>query len=326
MLSLSSHYECYRHPQVTELCSFEIVCDITLIYQQTVCFFTAVFGSGFCLKLQSVAMMVSSRKGLLEDEIERSLLQELTASDQNSCSDNGDSSGTNDLTVVEVIGSDCSDNESEDVQCATASSAPAASSATFMWEDMTNYVGQREQFVDNYGPQNEAQNETHCAKVFKMFFDDVLITMGLKMKPKMKLIVLKCSKCFLMTNELVELIARETDTYPAQKIQTRSFSPLRSKMRDWKPVTKDEMYVVLALFMLMGIIQKPALHSYLKKIIFWPMDRYESVCNFMHFNNNDHIGTYRTRDHLNFSKSIQSCPSQHIVSEFVLTWAEHCNR
>jgi hypothetical protein len=40
---------------------------------------------------------------------------------------------------------------------------------------MTNYVGQREQFVDNYGPQNEAQNETRCAKVFKMFFDDELV-------------------------------------------------------------------------------------------------------------------------------------------------------
>ena len=26
--------------------------------------------------------------------------------------------------------------------------------------------------LSNYGPQNEAQNETHCAKVFKMFFDD----------------------------------------------------------------------------------------------------------------------------------------------------------
>jgi len=49
---------------------------------------------------------------------------------------------------------------------------------------MTNYVGQREQFVDKYGPQNEAQNETHCVKVFKMFFDD----------------------------ELVELIVRETNT------------------------------------------------------------------------------------------------------------------
>jgi hypothetical protein len=80
---------------------------------------------------------------------------------------------------------------------------------------MTNYVGQRENFFDNCGPQNE----THCAKVFKMFFDD----------------------------ELVKLIICETNTYAAQKIQARSFIPLRSRMRDWKPVTKDEMYVVLAL-------------------------------------------------------------------------------
>jgi len=109
-------------------------------------------------------MMASNRKCLLEDEIEQSLLGELTASDQGSCSDDDDSSGTDDLTVVEVTGSECSDSESDDVQYATASSA------TFTWEDMTNYVGQREQFVENYGPQNEAQNETHCAKVFKMFF------------------------------------------------------------------------------------------------------------------------------------------------------------
>ena len=72
------------------------------------------------------------------------MLEELTASDQSDCSDDDDSSGTDDLTVVEVIGSECSDNESDDVQCATASSAPATSSATFAWEDMTNYVGQRE--------------------------------------------------------------------------------------------------------------------------------------------------------------------------------------
>ena len=92
------------------------------------------------------------------------MLDELTASDQSSCSDDDDSSGADDLTVV--IGSECSDN----VQFATASSAPSALSDTFMWEDMTNYVGQREQFVDTCGPQNEAQYETHCAKVFKMFF------------------------------------------------------------------------------------------------------------------------------------------------------------
>ena len=40
---------------------------------------------------------------------------------------------------------------------------------------MTNYVGQREQFVDKYGPQNEAKNETHCAKLLEMFFDDELV-------------------------------------------------------------------------------------------------------------------------------------------------------
>ena len=93
---------------------------------------------------------------MLEDEIEQSLLEELTASDQSSFSDNDNSNGTDDLTVVEVIGSECSDSESDDVQCATAFSAPTASSATFTWEDMTNYAGQREQFVDKYGPQNEA--------------------------------------------------------------------------------------------------------------------------------------------------------------------------
>ena len=103
------------------------------------------------------------------------------------------------------------------------------------WEDMTNYAGQREQFIDNYGPQNEAQNDTSCAKVFKMFFDGG-------------------------TNSARNKHLRST------KIQATSFISLRSRMRDWKPVTKDEMYVVLALFMLMGIIQKPTLRSYLKKI------------------------------------------------------------
>jgi len=125
---------------------------------------------------------------------------------------------------------------------------------------MTSYVRQREQFVDNYGPQNE----THCAKVFKMFFDD----------------------------QLMELIVHETNTHATQKIQARSFIPLRSRMRDWKPITKDEMYVVLALFMLMGIIQKPTLRSYVSKnyILATPifastisMDRFESICKFYAF-------------------------------------------
>jgi uncharacterized membrane protein len=36
-------------------------------------------------------------------------------------------------------------------------------------------------------------------------------------------------------------------------------------MRDWEPVSEDEIYVVLALFMLMGIVQKPTLQPYFSK-------------------------------------------------------------
>jgi len=86
-------------------------------------------------------MMASSRKCLLEDEIEKRLLGELTASDHSSYSDDDDSIGTADLAVVEVTDSECSDSESDDVQCASASSTPTASGATFTWEAMTNYVG-----------------------------------------------------------------------------------------------------------------------------------------------------------------------------------------
>jgi hypothetical protein len=50
----------------------------------------------------------------LEDEIDQSLFKELTASDQSGCSDDEDSSGTDNFTIVEVTGSKCSDRENED--------------------------------------------------------------------------------------------------------------------------------------------------------------------------------------------------------------------
>jgi hypothetical protein len=51
----------------------------------------------------------------------------------------------------------------------------------------------------------------------------------------------------------------------------------------------------------MGIIQKPTLRSYFKQnFLVTPIfgsvisvDRLESICNFMHFNNNESIGTYQ---------------------------------
>jgi hypothetical protein len=103
--------------------------------------------------------MGTSMMYLLEEEFEQKLLEEIP-SDQNSFSEEMGSSKTDNFTVGEVISAEFCDNEN-DVHFSSASCA------IFTWEDMTNYVGQREQ---------------------------LLITMGLKMKPKMKLTVLKCSK------------------------------------------------------------------------------------------------------------------------------------
>jgi hypothetical protein len=81
---------------------------------------------------------------------------------------------------------------------------------------------------------------------------------------------------------------------------TKSENPaclsVRSPARAWKPVTEEEMYIVLGLFMLMGIVQKPTLRSYFttKRLISTPgfrdimtWDRREITCKFLHFTDNE---------------------------------------
>jgi hypothetical protein len=66
--------------------------------------------------------------------------------------------------------------------------------------------------------------------------------------------------------------------------------------------TVDEIYVVLAVFKLMEIVQKPTLTSYFSKnsVLSKPiyscvisMDQFESICKSIHFNNNDSKDTYQ---------------------------------
>jgi hypothetical protein len=65
-------------------------------------------------------------------------------------------------------------------------------------------------------------------------------------------------------------------------------------------VTEGEIYVVLGLFMLMGIGQKPTLPSYFttKRVISTPgfrditRDRFELVCKFLHFIDSETISTF----------------------------------
>jgi len=88
----------------------------------------------------------------------------------------------------------------------------------------------------------------------------------------------------------------------------------------------------------MGIIQKPTLRSYFSKnyILATPvfgsiisMDRFESICNFMHLNNNDHVGTYQgpsklfkiypVLSHLNTKFQSLYLPGQNIAIDESLT-------
>jgi hypothetical protein len=125
--------------------------------------------------------------------------------------------------AVETTDDDDDSDSAQDesvVQC-------VPSPAMFTLEDMTYYIGRREQFVGNYGPQNEAKTVTESADIFKMVF----------------------------TQELVEMIVQDTNIYAEQCIVSRGLTiPLHSRMRDWKPITGDKVYVVLALFMLMEIV------------------------------------------------------------------------
>jgi hypothetical protein len=110
-------------------------------------------------------------------------------------------------------------------------------------------------------------------------------------------------------DELIKPIVLETNTYAAQKLQTRSFIPFRSRIRDWKPVTTDEMYVVLALFMLMGIIKKPTLRSYISKNCIMAPSSLALLCLWIGLNQSaiscilTTIMWEQTRHHQNYSKS-----------------------
>ncbi|XP_021932761.1 piggyBac transposable element-derived protein 4-like [Zootermopsis nevadensis] len=220
-------------------------------------------------------MASSSRRFLSPQDIARSVDEPLTDSESSVFDSDDESSVIDDLPVREFLTCDESENEYNDGEQSGSSLPSVARPTAFTWENMDNYVGQREQFVGNCGPQNEVKSVTESVNVFKLFF----------------------------THELISLIVRETNRYAEQCINSRSLPiPFRSRMREWKPLSDDEMYVVLALFMLIGIVQKPTLRSYFSKnsLLATPvfgsvisMDRFESVCKFIHFTNNDSKDTYQ---------------------------------
>jgi hypothetical protein len=186
-------------------------------------------------------------------------------------------------------------------------------SSDFLWEDMENYNGQRVFFSANSGPQNSAVNVQDILSVFLLFF----------------------------SRDIVHKIVLETNRYAEQFINSRGrLFPFRSPARQWRPVTESEIYVMLGLFLLMGIIQKPTLRSYFsrKRILSTPgfgdvisRDRFELIMKFLHFSDNTNKGNYEgpaklykiysVLSHLNNKFQNLYLPGQNIsVDESLTLW------
>jgi hypothetical protein len=91
----------------------------------------------------------------------------------------------------------------------------------FVWENMENYKGQRENFTGSVGPQEAAKHFTEIVDVLEVFF----------------------------SRELTDTIVKETNRYVEQFLYGHELS-IRSPYRAWKPVTQGDIYVLLDLFML----------------------------------------------------------------------------
>ncbi|KAG8276057.1 hypothetical protein J6590_073211 [Homalodisca vitripennis] len=93
------------------------------------------------------------------------------------------------------------------------------------WEGMETFHGQREIFTENSGPNIEKDS---ILDTFQYFFDDYL----------------------------VDLIVTETNRYADQEMSQRGmvFSQF-STMWKWVPCTNGEMYILLAMYMLMSSVK-----------------------------------------------------------------------
>jgi len=93
--------------------------------------------------------------------------------------------------------------------------------------------------------------------------------------------------CFF-DKEIIQQIVKETNRYAEYKNARGNLFSFISLVRSWTPVTESEIYTVLGLFLLMGIVQKPRARSYFSKnrVISTPgfayvisRDRFELICN-----------------------------------------------
>jgi hypothetical protein len=129
-------------------------------------------------------------------------------------------------------------------------------------------------------------------------------------------------------------IVEETNRYAQQQI-AKSVTPFtfHSRIRKWQDVTVDEMCAVLALFMVMGILQKPTQSSYYSqnRLLFTsffsetlPPGRLELIVRFLHFINNSTASEYQGP--VKLFKIYPTVPTLEQNKKFVPPKPGHCYR
>ena len=108
----------------------------------------------------------------------------------------------------------------------------------------------------------------------------------------------------------------------------------------WTPVTESEIYAVLCLFLLMGIVQKPTVRSFFwkRRVISTPgfadiisRERFELIYKFLHFIDSESLPTcqgpprlfkiYPVICHLNIKFQTLYLPNQNIaIDESLALW------
>jgi hypothetical protein len=72
-----------------------------------------------------------------------------------------------------------------------------------------------------------------------------------------------CYRHFI-TDEIIDLMVRETNRYAEQHIETQKLTK-RSKTLHWKPTTNEEMLKFLGIIIEMGLVQMPEIDYYWSK-------------------------------------------------------------
>jgi hypothetical protein len=140
--------------------------------------------------------------------------------------------------------------------------------------------------------------------------------------------------CFSAKNWLTSLSEKQTDNVE-QFLCGRELSVMLPA-RAWKPVTEGEIYIVLGLFMLMGIIQKPTFRSHFttKRVIStlgWDIitqERLEIICTFFNFADNETVSNFEGPEKffkmfpviLHLNNKFQNCISQTKTFQLMNHW------